>query len=132
MTKVEVRVVGNEHAEGGEADLRSLLRWVDAEESLRHEVRGRLASGTTAPPGSMGTGFDVLELLIGSGLSTGALVVSVAQWRESRRNRPAITLRRGAVEVEIPANGVPADMVERIVTLLDREADGSSDDEQAS
>ncbi|MEU2825196.1 hypothetical protein ABZ763_23735 [Streptomyces bacillaris] len=132
MTKVEVRVVGNEHAEGGEADLRSLLRWVDAEESLRHEVRGRLASGTAAPPGSMGTGFDVLELLIGSGLSTGALVVSVAQWRESRRNRPAITLRRGAVEVEIPANGVSADMVERIVTLLDREADGSSDDEQAS
>ncbi|WP_179500020.1 hypothetical protein [Streptomyces sp. WZ.A104] len=132
MTKVEVRVVGNEHAEGGEADLRSLLRWVDAEDSLRHEVKGRIASGTTAPPGSMGTGFDVLELLIGSGLSTGALVVSVAQWRASRRNRPAITLRRGEVEVEIPANGVSADMVERIVTLLDREADGNSDDDQAS
>ncbi|MEU8626808.1 hypothetical protein [Streptomyces sp. NPDC048669] len=132
MPEVEIRVAENEHPDGSEEDLRSLLQWVGADESLRHEVRGQLAGSTTAQPGSMGTGFDVLQLLIGSGLSTGALVVSVLQWRDSRRNRPAITLRRGPVEVEIPVSGVPADVAERIIALLDQEPDDVADDEQAS
>lgn len=132
MSELEIRVIENKHPEGDEEDLRSLLRWVDADESLRNEVRGRLLGSGTVPRGSMGTGLDVLQLLIGTALSSGALAVSVLQWRDSRRNRPGLILRRGSIEVEIPTEGVGSDMEERIIALLSREPDSSVGDEQAS
>ncbi|MEK8173249.1 hypothetical protein NKH77_43100 [Streptomyces sp. M19] len=73
----------------------------------------------------MGTGFDILQLALGSGLSTGALVVSVLQWRDARRTRPALTLRRGAVEVIIPADEpVDGETVRRAIAMLDGETGG--------
>ncbi|WP_066956024.1 effector-associated constant component EACC1 [Streptomyces lushanensis] len=131
-SELEVRVVADGHPEGGEEDLRSLLRWVDADESLRHEVRGRLIGSAALPRGSMGTGLDVLQLLIGSALSGGALAVSVLQWRDSRRRRPGLVLRRGSIEVEIPAEYMGTDVEERVIALLGQEPGGSADDEQAS
>ncbi|MFF3750331.1 hypothetical protein ACFYYH_07695 [Streptomyces sp. NPDC002018] len=132
MSELEIHVVANKHPDGGEEDLRSLLRWVEADELLRHEVRSRLVSSEATSRGSMGTGLDVLQLVIGSALSTGALAVSVLQWRDSRRNRPGLVLRRGGVEVEIPVESTGADLERRIIALLSQEPDGPADDEQAS
>lgn len=82
---------------GTEDELRSLLRWLHADESV--DVRGRI--GTAAPPPAhhMGAGFDLLELAIGSGLSAASLVFSVLQWQSARRGSPSVTLRRGDVEI---------------------------------
>ncbi|UWE10951.1 effector-associated constant component EACC1 [Actinacidiphila bryophytorum] len=92
-----------------EDDLRSLLRWLRADETLAGLSAGRIRDGGPPQPGAMGLAFDVLQLTIGSGLSAGALAVSVAQWRDARRRPPGITLRRGRTTVEIPATG-PVDV----------------------
>lgn len=110
-------------AAGGdtEEELRSLLRWLHADETLTRDVRGELGSSVPPAPGHMTGGlFDLLQLAIGSGLSAGALAVSLLQWRDSRRRAPLLTLRRGAVEVEIGA-GADDETVRRIVALLGQE-----------
>ncbi len=71
----------------------------------------------------MGTGLDILQLAIGSGLSAASLVFSVLQWQTSRRRAPAVTLRRGDVEVLLTAEAArDEEAVRGIIDLLDRPA----------
>ncbi|MGV9390619.1 effector-associated constant component EACC1 [Streptomyces olivaceus] len=106
----------------GEDDLRSLLRWLHEDEDL--DVRGRPV-GAPTPSGAMGTGFDLLQLSVGSGLSTASLLVSVLQWQTSRRHAPAVTLRRGEVEVVLtPRAARDEETLQALVDLLDRPAAG--------
>ncbi|MFB6958801.1 hypothetical protein ACFCYB_17645 [Streptomyces sp. NPDC056309] len=110
-------VAGIEAADGAEDELRSLLRWFHEDETL--EVRGRVGG---APPasGAMGTGFDLLQLAVGSGLSTASLVVSVLQWQTSRHRAPTVTLRRGEVEVVLtPQAARDEETLRSLVDLLD-------------
>ncbi|GHE02298.1 effector-associated constant component EACC1 [Streptomyces alanosinicus] len=103
---------------GTEDDLRSLLRWLRDDESLA--VRGQAGSSAPPAPGGMGAGFDILQLALGAGLSAGSLVVSVLQWQAARRQAPAVTLRRGEVEVLLTAQTArDEETVRRIVELLD-------------
>ncbi|TDC76321.1 effector-associated constant component EACC1 [Streptomyces hainanensis] len=119
MSAVEILIGGGE----AEDRLRSLREWLDADEALGGSLRAQLAASGPAPSGSMGLGFDVLELVIGSGLSIGALAVSILQWRQAQRVRRELTLRRGEIEVRIPVADAEADreLVRRIVSLLDDE-----------
>lgn len=110
-------VAGIEATDGAEDDLRSLRSWLHEDETL--DVRGRVG-GPPPPSGAMGTGFDLLQLALGSGLSTAALVVSVLQWQDSRRHAPAVTLRRGEVEVVLTPQAARDEETLRAVTdLLD-------------
>ncbi|MFI9253032.1 hypothetical protein [Streptomyces sp. NPDC053069] len=103
---------------GAEDDLRSLLRWLRSDEALA--VRGRAGSSARPAPGGMGAGFDILQLALGTGLSAGSLVVSVLQWQAARRHAPAVTLRRGEVEVVLaPRAARDEETLRRIVELLD-------------
>ncbi|MEU8653319.1 hypothetical protein [Streptomyces sp. NPDC048737] len=102
---------------GTEDDLRSLLRWLRADDTAG--VRARLATAPP-PPGGMGTGFDVLQFAVSGGLSAASLVVSVLQWQASLHRAPAVTLRRGDVEVLLTARAVRDERtVRRLVALLD-------------
>lgn len=126
MSELTVRVGDVDHPADTEDELRSLLRWLHQDESLERRVRGRVAGEGTPLPGRMGTGFDILQLALGTGLSAGALAVSLLQWRDARRTRPVLTLRRGRVEVVVPADATAdAETVRRIVALLDGAADGT-------
>ncbi|MER6445162.1 hypothetical protein DEJ51_05670 [Streptomyces venezuelae] len=123
---------------GPEAELRSLHLWLREDETVHREARGRIRSGapvTAAGGTAMGTsGFDLLQLTVGSALSTGSLVVSVLQWQASRRGRgPALTVRHGAYEVTLTGDeaGDPA-ALDRIVAALengsgDADPDGAHD-----
>lgn len=106
---------------GTEDDLRSLLRWLREDEALGVRVH---VGGAPPPPGVMGAGFDVLQFAVSSGLATAALVVSVLQWQTSRRRAPAVTLRRGEVEVLLTAHAARDEQtMRRLVTLLDGAAE---------
>ncbi|MEV6614114.1 hypothetical protein AB0N31_09585 [Streptomyces sp. NPDC051051] len=75
------------------------------------------------PPGGMGTGFDVLQFAVSGGLSAASLVVSVLQWQASLRRAPAVTLRRGDVEVLLTARAARDERtVRRLVALPDGDA----------
>ncbi|WP_328461545.1 effector-associated constant component EACC1 [Streptomyces sp. NBC_00448] len=121
MVEIDVRTAGDP-GDSAEDDLRSLLRWVRADENLAGRADGRVRDGTPPQPGRMGGAFDILQLSIGSGLSAGALLVSLLQWRDARHRPPAITLRRGRMTVEIPATPeVDAATLARAVELLTAE-----------
>lgn len=101
---------------GTEDDLRSLLRWLRADDTAGVRVR----PAAPPPPGGMGTGFDVLQFAVSGGLSAASLVVSVLQWQVSLRRAPAVTLRRGDVEVLLTARAARDERtVRRLVALLD-------------
>lgn len=109
-------------APGAEDELRSLLRWLHEDETL--DVHARIM-GEPLSAHHMGSGFDLLQLAVGSGLSTASLVVSVLQWQTSRRGGPAVTLRRGEIEVLLTLDTArDEEALRRIVELLDREDAG--------
>ncbi|MER6995799.1 hypothetical protein [Streptomyces sp. NPDC000410] len=120
MTDILVGVDDSGRGDGAEEELRSLLRWVNEDESLVHDVRGRIAPGPPPAPGTMGTGFEVLQFALATGLSTAALVVSVLQWQIARRGTPDVILRRGEVEVRLTRRAArDAATVSRVAALLD-------------
>ncbi|MFJ3494594.1 hypothetical protein ACIPPJ_13435 [Streptomyces sp. NPDC086091] len=107
-------------ADGTEDDLRSLLRWLREDTTVPARAH---VGGAPPPPGSMGTGFDVLQFAVSGGLAAGALLVSVLQWQTSRRRAPAVTLRRGGIEVLLTADAArDEESVRRLVALLDETA----------
>ena len=122
---IEVALGGDDTPDVWEDELRSLLRWLRDDDGLARQLEGHMRAGKAPEPGHMGTGFDVLQLALGSGLSAGSLAVSVLQWRDALRgSRPTITLRRGDITVEIPAQGdVDTDLLARVIRLLDGEAE---------
>jgi Effector Associated Constant Component 1 len=64
---------------------RSLRTWLRDEPWVRGFGQPRIADDTGA--GEMGTGLEVLSLVLGSGLSAAQLILSIIMWR-STQNRP--------------------------------------------
>jgi hypothetical protein len=44
-----------------------------------------------APPeGTLGAGVDILQLVVGNAIALGQILISIAQWRQSRAYPPAV------------------------------------------
>lgn len=118
MTDFGAGIAASLDTTGTEDDLRSLLLWLREDETV--DLLVRPGSAGPPPPGGMGAGFEVLQFAVSGGLSAAALVVSVLQWQTSRRRAPAVTLRRGDVEVALTAQAARDDeTVRRLIALLD-------------
>ncbi|MGH4030569.1 effector-associated constant component EACC1 [Actinomycetota bacterium Odt1-20B] len=130
MTDVFVELAPTGRGADTEDALRSLLRWLHEDETLDGAVRGRLADRAAPVPGHMGAGgFDILQLALGSGLSTAALVVSVLQWQLARHRAPALVLSRGELQVQVTPEGArDAETLRRVVELLDQQPAGVAGD----
>ncbi|MFI8362817.1 hypothetical protein ACIGD1_21930 [Streptomyces sp. NPDC085612] len=136
MTEYALRVDAPGGGGDAEDELRSLLRWLNADESLGRDLRGTLAadperpaSGTPTSGTLMGTGLDLVQLVVGSGLSTGSLVFSVLQWQASRRPAPSLTVSRGGYEVRLTGEAADdPEALRRIVALLEPSPEGGDDD----
>ncbi|MEU7577752.1 hypothetical protein AB0B50_09155 [Streptomyces sp. NPDC041068] len=132
MTDVCVRLAADGPGEDTEDALRSLLRWLHEDETLTGSVRGEVAASAAPVAGHMGAGgFDILQLALGSGLSTASLVVSLLQWQLARRRAPSLVLSRGELRVEVTPDGAhDAETLRRVVELLDEQTtagDGERD-----
>jgi hypothetical protein len=69
--------------DGSEADTLALYDWLAAEPEIR--TAGHLIRQTeTPPPGQMGEVLSAISLIVGSGVSLGQLLVSIAAWRATR------------------------------------------------
>ncbi|MEU0899125.1 effector-associated constant component EACC1 [Streptomyces massasporeus] len=106
--RVEVRVGEDE------AELRSLCRWLRADDELRSAFIG-LPSTATAP-GEMGSALDIVEVVLDNVWSAASLVVAVAAWRQSRPHAGRTTLRVAQTEVEVI--GDDEEQVRRVVAAL--------------
>nr|WP_223184150.1 hypothetical protein [Streptomyces sp. CBMA152] len=124
VSKIEIRVRG---AADPETELRSLLKWLHADDEVRRDVHGTLAGSAPADPEHMGALLDVISLVVSGGLSAGQLVLAVDQWRTARRASPRVVVRRDGVEIEI--DGADPATIARITALLadeERSGDGGS------
>jgi hypothetical protein len=117
MTDLRAEISATLDVTGTEDDLRSLLLWLREDAA---DLPVRPAGAAPPPPGGMGTGFDILQFAVSGGLSAASLVVSVLQWQAARRRAPAVTLRRGDVEIVLTAEAArDEDAVRRLVAVLD-------------
>lgn len=117
-----------------EYELRALHQWIGADETLTGVCTGTARASGPPRPGHMGLGFDVLELVVNSGLAAGALAVSIASWLDARRGAARLRITRGRVVVEVPAD-TPEATLEVIHTLLNGghdERSGTDGDEEAA
>ena len=78
-----------------ESELQSLHRWLLEDPEARRFAGVRLEPAPPTP-GTMGTGLDVLTLVLGSGFSAASLGVTIAQWRGALGHVPGrtVTLER--------------------------------------
>ena len=63
---------------------------------LAYEARVPAETRTTRPAepadGTLGTTVDVLQVAVGSAIALGQLVLSIAQWRQSRHQPPRVMI----------------------------------------
>jgi membrane-associated two-gene conflict system component 1 (EACC1) len=89
--------------EDSDADMTmKLRRWLIDDPEVR--LFGQLTSPAALPDGTMGPDTDVIWVIVGSGLSTLQLLVSIAQWRASRHTTPTVIVYQqppGQVSVRI-------------------------------
>ncbi|OON82125.1 effector-associated constant component EACC1 [Streptomyces tsukubensis] len=128
MTDIAVRI--DRLGPGGqpwdtEEELRSLLRWLRADESLHGTMTVVAAPSAPPVPDAMGAGgFDILQLAVTSGFSAAALAVSILQWKSSTRGSTRVRVRRGDIEVELTGELASDEEVRRVIRLLDGQVPG--------
>ena len=116
VTAIEVRV---HDVADPETELRSLLRWLTADEEVGRAVHGRLAGSVPPRPDHQGVLVDLISLLVSGGLSAAQLSFAIDQWRAQRRGSPRVTLRWGGLEVEVDAGD--EETLRRVTELLESE-----------
>jgi hypothetical protein len=97
VTGVRVRV---RVSDGSVDESRSLFTWLRDEPLVRRHGAPTVADGDSSP-GSMGGAVDVLGLVLGSGLSTAQLVLSVIMWRAARGRPVRVIIERDGREVPV-------------------------------
>jgi hypothetical protein len=97
VTGVQVRVWV---ADGSVDEFRSLFTWLQDEPRVRRHGEPTVPDGNSRP-GQMGAGLDVLGLVLGSGLSTAQLVLSIIMWRASRGRPVRVIIEREGREVPV-------------------------------
>jgi hypothetical protein len=96
--RVRVRV-----ADGSADESRSLATWLRDEPQVRAFGQPETAGngGTDGGTGEMGTGMEVLTLLLGTGLSAAQLVLSIIMWRATRDEPVRVVIVRDDREVAV-------------------------------
>ncbi|MFC8852012.1 hypothetical protein ACFT5D_03085 [Streptomyces sp. NPDC057144] len=89
----------------------SLRRWLLAEPDLRGQalVSVRIEG---QQQGAMGSGLDVVNVVLSNSIALGSLLVAVATWRRSRPRAPQVTMERDGVVVTLDGD---SEAVQRIL-----------------
>jgi len=70
-----------------------------------------------APPdGTLGTGVDILQLVVGNAIALGAVLISIAQWRQSRPRPPVV--RVAVHRPDGPSVSIESDDPEAIAAVV--------------
>jgi hypothetical protein len=85
--RVQIQVEGEDPE-----TLRSLRSWLSDEPDARRSAELSWAKAESSQ--QMGVLVDVLSLIIGTGFSASQLVMTIVNWRLSRRPAPVVTVSR--------------------------------------
>jgi hypothetical protein len=101
-----------------------VYRWLATDPDTRGFGPGAVPAGHEDADGDglMGTGFDLLNLLIPNALALGSLFTSLAAFRDQRRrgtgSAPAITVEAGAAIVVVTDSADPQALAEQLRRAL--------------
>jgi hypothetical protein len=119
--QVRVRV-----ADGSVDESRSLANWLRDEPAVRRYGQPETPPGRATPDdttddatgGQMGTGLDVLTLVLGTGLSATQLVASIIMWRASHGHPIRVIIERDDREIPVDSDdpAEAATIAEKITT----------------
>ncbi|MFI2315175.1 effector-associated constant component EACC1 [Streptomyces sp. CB00072] len=119
-------VIRLDEPERAEEELRSLYTWLLSEPEFRRHARLSLASSRAPEPGAQGDMIDVLSLVLGTSLNTGALALSIAIWRSTRPRQITVTLERSdGRSVTVTATS-PQEAQRAVESLLDNDPGDAS------
>ncbi|MFD8488471.1 hypothetical protein [Streptomyces sp. NPDC059712] len=90
----------------------SLRRWLLAEPDLRGQASVSVRT-EGQQQGAMGSGLDVVNVVLSNSIALGSLLVAVATWRRSRPRAPQVTMERDGVVVTL--DGDSPEAVQRIL-----------------
>jgi hypothetical protein len=96
VTNVRVRV---RVADGSADESRALSTWLRDEPQVRAYGQPQAAADDT--PGEMGTGLEVLTLVLGTGLSAAQLALSIIMWRATRNEPIRVVIERDDRQVTV-------------------------------
>lgn len=88
-------------------DLRSLCGWLRDEPRVRRYGEPTVADGD-GDPGHMGAGVEVLNMVLGAGLSAAQLALSIIMWRASRGRPVRVIIEHDGGQVPVDTDD-PAD-----------------------
>jgi hypothetical protein len=89
----------------GEANLRALRSWLVNESGVR---RAEMIGPLTASD-EQGALFDVIQVVLGDGLSLASLVVSIKQWQATRHPAPDVVVKSDGGERQSLPGSPPSD-----------------------
>ncbi|MEZ0077301.1 effector-associated constant component EACC1 [Planotetraspora sp. GP83] len=109
--QIDLRFLGDET----DQELKSLYDWLLSDPDVRHHADVSLVP--KAPDrGAMGDALDLISLVIASGLQLPGLAATIAAWRQTRRERPPMTIESGDIRVVLPEGD--AEIAVKIVKAL--------------
>ncbi|WP_331764315.1 hypothetical protein OG524_36995 (plasmid) [Streptomyces sp. NBC_01520] len=119
-------VVQLDEPERAEEELRSLYAWLLSDPEFRRYARLSLTSSRAPEPGAQGDMIDVLSLVLGTGLNTGALALSIATWRSTRPRQITVTLERSDGRSVTVTASSPQEAQRAVESLLDNDPGDAS------
>lgn len=106
---MDVRLRLPDDPDGGE--LKQLYDWLTRDQELRHSADITLSAepdaSTTSrdePGTSMGSAFDIIQLVLDSGIQLASLGLAIGLWRQAQRPRSSVEIRRGDSTVVVSAD----------------------------
>lgn len=93
---IQVSMSGEE----AEQELRSFYRWLQDDEDIRRHARVSLHPNAPKQ-GEMGSALEAIELVLNYGFEVANFAFAYAAWRQTRRDKPKVTIKRGEIEVTI-------------------------------
>lgn len=100
-----------------EEELQSLLRWLQDDPDVRQHA---LLSIIVAEPreGEMGGAAEAVKLVLDEGFQVANFAVALLSWRATRRSRPALTIERSGITVNV--DDADPEMIDKILSALEK------------
>lgn len=119
MRSIVIRV----ESEAG-VETRALYRALHGDPDLRRTVTLSVRDGDTPSDGDLGLASDVILALVNGSAALGALVVSIAAWRDGRRTAWTVSLEEDGLRVEL--RGSSKEELERVIRTLEGPRGGAA------
>jgi len=114
--------------EGDQESLLSLYEWLETDREMRQQADLKLVEASPQQ-GSMAGEFELISLLVSSGLNIGSLAIAFVNWRSSRIAPPPIRIAAKSLQVTI--DSTDSQVIEKTLKIFLAEPEASATEGQA-